>query len=233
MSASIRTLLDTNNDLIYPKTKTAAVYDDNNNSLNEVLLSVIRGKTEQGTSPIEDPVVHKSDIEQTPSTDTNKIVSSNVVKNISDNLDDIETNLGDPSSASGVTGADAFSKINTLNSNLGDPSSASSVTGADAFSKISTLNSDLAYKYHVNLNDTTTKALPQNFRELLLIAQYGNQRASVNIPYAQLTNNGQLFLWGTDSNTSAGASVTKSSITALGIWYQGAAQNTDINVFYK
>ena len=55
----------------------------------------------------------------------------------------INTNLGSPTSASGVTGADAFSKINTVNTNLGSPSSASSVTGADAFTKINTLNSNL------------------------------------------------------------------------------------------
>ncbi|MBP5726731.1 MAG: hypothetical protein J6Y48_06610 [Clostridia bacterium] len=35
------------------------------------------------------------------------------------NIGTISTNLGDPSSASGVTGSNAFSKISTLNSNLG------------------------------------------------------------------------------------------------------------------
>ncbi|MBE6069984.1 MAG: hypothetical protein E7211_20175, partial [Clostridium lundense] len=39
---------------------------------------------------------------------------------ISQRVEDLETNLGDPSSASAVTGADAFTKINTLNTHLND-----------------------------------------------------------------------------------------------------------------
>ena len=59
-------------------------------------------------------------------------------------INTVNTNLGSPTSASGVTGADAFTKINTVNTNLGSPTSASSVTGADAFTKIDSLNSNIA-----------------------------------------------------------------------------------------
>ena len=65
-------------------------------------------------------------------------------KPLDNDLTAINRNLGSPTSASGVTGADAFTKINTVNTNLGSPSSASSVTGADAFTKINTLNSNIS-----------------------------------------------------------------------------------------
>lgn len=41
-----------------------------------------------------------------------------VVNDINDNMDMIDIAIGNPSSASGVTGSDAFSKIGTLNSNV-------------------------------------------------------------------------------------------------------------------
>lgn len=111
MGATIRTLLDGNDDFIYPKTKTVAVYDENNNTLDQMLTPLLRGKNEQGTTPISDPNLLRSDIEQEVSTSTIKVPSSNLVKGLSDNL-------GSPSSASSVTGSDAFSKISTLNSDL-------------------------------------------------------------------------------------------------------------------
>jgi len=86
MGATIRTLLDENDDFIYPKTKTVAVYDENDNTLD------------------------------------------NVIEDISDDVAELETNLGDPSSASSVTGADAFSKISTLNSDLADLTASVEVT---------------------------------------------------------------------------------------------------------
>ena len=49
--------------------------------------------------------------------------------------------------------------IGTLNSNLGSPSSASSVTGADAFSKINTLNSNIGIE---QVGSTSIKTLTSN-----------------------------------------------------------------------
>ena len=46
------------------------------------------------------------------------MASTTFEKPLDNDVSAISTNLGSPSSASEVTGADAFSKINTLNSNL-------------------------------------------------------------------------------------------------------------------
>lgn len=46
------------------------------------------------------------------------MASTTFEKPLDNDVSAISTNLGSPSSASAVTGADAFSKINTLNSNL-------------------------------------------------------------------------------------------------------------------
>jgi len=86
---------------------------------------------EEETSAITDPVVHVSELAQSLSTSTTTAPSVGLVKeeiddintavsDIGDSVSDLETNLGSPSSASSVTGADAFSKINTLNSDLSD-----------------------------------------------------------------------------------------------------------------
>lgn len=56
---------------------------------------------------------------------------------------ELNSNLGNKSSASAVSGSTAFAKIATLNSNLGNKSSASAVSGNDAFSKINTINTSL------------------------------------------------------------------------------------------
>ena len=69
MNASITTIKEPDGDILYPKTKTEAVYDDSNNRLDQTLTS-------------------------------------------------IQGDLGSKSSASAVTGNDAFSKISTLNSQL-------------------------------------------------------------------------------------------------------------------
>lgn len=81
----------------------------------------------------------------------NEVYPKTLASNVYDGADrmdqkvsGIRTDLGSPSSASGITGSDAFTKINNVNTNLGSPSSAAAVTGADAFSKISKLNSDIA-----------------------------------------------------------------------------------------
>lgn len=60
-------------------------------------------------------------------------------------------------------------KVDGIRTDLGNPSSASAVTGADAFSKISKLNSDLASKKYnkisaqVTLTDLYTDAQPYTF----------------------------------------------------------------------
>lgn len=64
---------------------------------------------------------------------------------VSGALVQLNSDLGAKSSASSVTGNNAFAKINTLGTDLGAKSSASAVTGDDAFAKIATLNSDLMY----------------------------------------------------------------------------------------
>ena len=63
------------------------------------------------------------------------------VSAIRTNITEITTNLGSPSSASGVTGADAFSKINTINNLVGAVPSGETVE-----SQIASLNSKLIQK---------------------------------------------------------------------------------------
>jgi hypothetical protein len=118
MASFIKTITDIFNNKIYPKTKVNAVYDDNNNRLDTILASkqdtnsnfVYKG-TGSATPSIDDPELRQSDISTTQSTSDITVPSSSLVKTMNDNL-------GNPSSASSVTGADAFSKISTLNSNL-------------------------------------------------------------------------------------------------------------------
>jgi hypothetical protein len=85
---------------------------------------------EEETGSITDPVVHVSELAQSLSTSTTTAPSVGLVK---EEIDDINTAV-----------SDIGDSVSDLETNLGNPSSASSVTGADAFSKISTLNSDLA-----------------------------------------------------------------------------------------
>lgn len=118
MSTFIKTLKDFFDNTVYPITKTNAVYDSNNNRLDNVLASkqdassnfVYKG-TGSATPSIDDPELRQSDISTTQSTSDITVPSSSLVKTMNDNL-------GDPSSASAVTGADAFSKISKLNSDL-------------------------------------------------------------------------------------------------------------------
>jgi len=60
------------------------------------------------------------------------------VSAIRTNITEITTNLGSPSSASGVTGSDAFSKINTINNLVGAVPSGETVE-----SQITSLNSNI------------------------------------------------------------------------------------------
>ena len=116
MSAIIKTIEDMLHNKIYPKTKVEAVYDNENNRLDSLLSAkedasddfVLKG-TRESVPSISDPVLHQSDISTTQSTATNTVPSSSLVKTMNDNL-------GDPSSASSVTGANAFAKISKLNS---------------------------------------------------------------------------------------------------------------------
>lgn len=91
MSASIKTLADGFDNEVYPKTKTAAVYDDNDNLLDTILSA------------------------KQNSTDSNL---NTTAKTVVGAINEVDSDLGSPSSASAVTGADAFSKISTLNSDL-------------------------------------------------------------------------------------------------------------------
>jgi len=118
MATVIKTIEDFFHNKVYPKTKTKAVYDDDNNRLDNILASkqdinsnfVYKG-TGSATPSIDDPELRQSDISTTQSTSDITVPSSSLVKTMNDNL-------GNPSSASSVTGADAFSKISTLNSDL-------------------------------------------------------------------------------------------------------------------
>lgn len=91
MSASIKTLADGFNNEVYPKTKTAAVYDDNDNLLDTILSA------------------------KQNSTDSNL---NTTAKTVVGAINEVDSDLGSPSSASAVTGADAFSKISSLNSDI-------------------------------------------------------------------------------------------------------------------
>ena len=54
---------------------------------------------------------------------------------LTERVNDLEDDLGDPSSASAVTGADAFSKINTLNTHLSELDIVSGVDGYCTYRK--------------------------------------------------------------------------------------------------
>lgn len=111
MSVVIKTIKDYFNNYVYPKTKTKAVYDDSNNRLDNTLASVAHFDNDSSTGTISDPVLKQSDIATTLGTSDTKTASQNLVNTVN-------TNLGNPSSASAVTGADAFSKISSLNSDI-------------------------------------------------------------------------------------------------------------------
>ena len=92
---------------------------------------------------------------------------------------------------------------------------------------------DMAWKFHKNLSTTTAQALPSSFNELLLVGKYGNQRPTLYIPQTMLSANGQFFIWGTESSTTAAVTVSSSTVTATGVWYQGTAETTNIDVYYR
>jgi hypothetical protein len=160
MSALIQTLTDGLNNEIYPKTKTSAIYDENNVPLDTILNPLVGAKDEEGTTQIEDPVLHQTDIDQNISASTTKVPSSGVVKVINDNL-------GNPSSASSVTGADAFSKINTLNSNLANKETFNytDITACSTYNEIVTAmkNNKTATAY----GSVGTGSSSQNLRNLI------------------------------------------------------------------
>ena len=92
---------------------------------------------------------------------------------------------------------------------------------------------DMAWKFHKNLSTTAAQALPSSFNELLLVGKYGNQRPTLYIPQTMLSANSQFFIWGTDSSTTAAVTVSSSTVTATGVWYQGTAETTNIDVYYR
>ena len=111
MSVVIKTIKDYFNNYIYPKTKTKAVYDDSNNRLDTVLSTAVHFDNDSSSGTISDPVLKQSDIATTLGTSDTVPASQKLVNTVN-------TNLGSPSSASAVSGTDAFSKISTLNSDL-------------------------------------------------------------------------------------------------------------------
>ena len=111
MSVVIKTIKDYFNNYVYPKTKTKAVYDDSNNRLDTTLSTVVHFDNDSSSGTISDPVLKQSDIATTLGTSDTVPASQKLVNTVN-------TTLGSASSASAVTGADAFSKISTLNSQL-------------------------------------------------------------------------------------------------------------------
>ena len=111
MSVVIKTIKDYFNNYVYPKTKTKAVYDDSNNRLDTTLSTVVHFDNDSASGTISDPVLKQSDIATTLGTSDTKTASQKLVNTVN-------TTLGSASSASAVSGADAFSKISTLNSHL-------------------------------------------------------------------------------------------------------------------
>ena len=111
MSVVIKTIKDYFNNYVYPKTKTKAVYDDSNNRLDTTLSTVVHFDNDSSSGTISDPVLKQSDIATTLGTSDTVPASQKLVNTVN-------TTLGSASSASAVSGADAFSKISTLNSQL-------------------------------------------------------------------------------------------------------------------
>lgn len=98
MAAIIETLKKWGN-IIYPNTKVEAVYDNSGNRLDGLL----------------DGKVNTSDVDAALSDSSTHPVQNKIVKSA---IDTVSTNLGSPSTASAVSGANAFAKISTLNSDL-------------------------------------------------------------------------------------------------------------------
>ena len=91
MAAKIKTLFDKLGNKLYPKTKTSAVYDDNNVTLNVSLNNYAHFIDEQSVTPISNPNLYRSDIDTSAlSTSDVKVPSSNLVKT---NIDSINNQL--------------------------------------------------------------------------------------------------------------------------------------------
>lgn len=91
MAAKIKTLFDKLGNKLYPKTKTSAVYDDNNVTLNVSLNNYAHFIDEQSTTPISNPTLYRSDIDTSTLSESDvKVPSSNLVKT---NIDTLNSDL--------------------------------------------------------------------------------------------------------------------------------------------
>jgi hypothetical protein len=77
-------------------------------------------------------LIDKSDNEIYPKTKMSAVYDENN-NNLSNIINNIKTDLGNPSSASTVSGNDAFSKINKLDSDLANKTNLYKITGASTF----------------------------------------------------------------------------------------------------
>ena len=87
MAAKIKTLFDKLGNKLYPKTKTSAVYDDNNVTLNVSLNNYAHFIDEQSITPISNPNLYRSDIDTSALSESDvKVPSSNLVKTKIENV---------------------------------------------------------------------------------------------------------------------------------------------------
>ena len=114
-------------------------------------------------------------------------------KPVNDEVGTLQTNLGSPSSASGVTGTDAFSKINTLNGNINghfNPSLPTNPTFAD----IPGMTMGRATIYGTSSaplpNGNTSGSLIHDYIKISGNGTYDSERGGI----FAIDNNGQAFV---------------------------------------